>query len=254
MLAGWARTSGSAVAACLALSCSDRLELGSDVLWSDGVESGDFSRWAADASQAVLLPSGSKAEVTSTQRRTGRRAIELVNPAAWQGEEVGPELLHDAGPLDDAFYSAWFLLPEDYRIEPALALMQLRSRDEAGELTGGEQLQLRSVQGGYALLVFNNNAAFLQAPVAEQAPLIRAGSWFQVEARYARESGGRLRVWLDGQLCYDLDGRPGSAGSDVVLSVSNSTERSTPAPVHLFVDDVAISASRVSPTGQSSFD
>lgn len=242
------------LAACLALACSERLELGSDVLWSDGAESGDFSSWAADDGQATLLPEGSSIEITTGRAHTGRRALELVNPAAWAGEEVGPELLHDTAALEERCYSAWFLLPEEYRVEPALALMRLRSRDDAGELAGGEQLQLRSVPGGYTLLVFNNNPAFLQEPVAERAPLVRAGTWFHLEARYAPESGGRLRVWLDGELYYDLDGRPGTAGSDVVLSVGNVTERATPAPLHLFVDDVVVSAKRVGPTGQSSFD
>jgi hypothetical protein len=242
------------LAACLALACSERLELGSDVIWSDGAESGDFSGWARDESQALLLPEGSRVEITTERARSGRHAVELVNPAAWEGEETGPELLHEAGALDDGYYSAWFLVPEEYRLEPALALMRLRARDDAGELAGGEQLQLRSVPGGYTLLVFNNDAAFLQEPVAERAPLVRADTWFQLEARYERKSGGRLRVWLDGELYYDLAGRPGSAGSGVVLGVGNITERATPAPVRLLVDDVVISASRVGPAGQSSLD
>jgi hypothetical protein len=36
----------------------------------------------------------------------------------------------------------------------------------------------------------------------------------------------------------------------VLLSVCNVAERSTPAPLVLFVDDAAISLSRVSPAGQ----
>lgn len=244
-------------AACFALGCSDRLELGSELLWSADTESADLSQWAVRAGAAVSLPSAeTSVEVTSTQRHGGRHAVQLTNPAAWDNEEVGPELLHDAGALEDAYYSAWFMLPDDYRLGEPLTLFHLRSRDAAsGELHSGEQLQLRSLaSGGYVLHVFNNNAGFLLEPVAEQAPRVESGSWFQLEARYERKTGGRLRVWLNGALSYDLEGRPGAAGPEIVLSVCNIVGTATPAPLALFVDDAAISAARVTPHGHLSFD
>lgn len=247
-----------AIAAALWLcACSDRLELGSDLLWSADTESADLSQWAASDAEAVLVPdSGASVDVTSEQRHRGQHAIRLENPGDQDNEETGPEVLHVAGPLADAYYSSWFLLPEDYRLEPSMTLMQLRSRDAAGgEPFHGEQLRLRSLAaGGYVLLVFNNNANYLLEPVAEPAPHIAAGRWFHLETRYERHSGGRLRVWLDGVLSYDLEGRPGAAGAEVVLSVSNVVEQAAPAPLLLFVDDAAISLTRMTPSGHLSLD
>ncbi len=239
------------------LSCSNQLELGSDLTWTADTESADLSQWATAAGDAVVLPSAeTSVEVTSEERHGGRYAVKLVNPANWDNQEAGPELVHDVGAVDDAYYSAWFLLPVDYVLQPSLTFLQLKSRDAAtGELLNGEQLQLRSLRGGgYVLQVFHNNAGFLLEPVAEQAPLVSAGSWFHVEARYQPTSGGKLRVWLNGVLSYDLAGRPGAARSEVVLSASNVAERATPAPLTLFVDDAALSASRVGPTGHLAFD
>ena len=244
-------------AACSLCGCSDYLELGSDLAWSADTESADLSQWAAVESDAVLLPSAeSSVEVTSEQRHTGRNAVALVNPANWDNEEAGPELLHDVGPVDDAYYSAWFMLPLDYDLQPSLTFLHLKSRDvTTGELLNGEQLQLRSLaSGGYVLQVFHNNAGFLLEPVAEQAPRVAAGAWFHVEARYQPTSGGKLRVWLNGTLSYDLEGRPGAAGSDLVFDACNMTETASPAPLTLFVDDAAVSASRVGPSGHLSFD
>lgn len=237
----------------LALGCSARLDLGSDLLWAAEHESGDLSEWTSDADGDVRLPSeDSSVVVSSAQARRGRGALELSNPAGWDNEDEGPELFHAAGELADAYYSAWFLLPEPYRIEPSLTLIRLRSRDqEGGELYNGEELQLRSLSdGSFVLQVFSNNAGFLLEPLAEAAPRIEAGRWFQLEARYEPRSAGRLRVWLDGTLVYDLADRPGAAGAQVVLSVCNVAERATPAPLVLFVDDAAISLSRVTPSGQ----
>jgi hypothetical protein len=242
---------------CSVLGCSDRVELGSNLLWSADTESADLRQWSAALEQALLLPSAdTTVEVTTDAQHGGRHAVQLTNPAAWDNEEAGPELLHDAGALEDAYYSAWFLLPDDYRLRQPLTLLHLRSRDAAsGELHGGEQLQLRSLaSGGYVLQVFNNNAGFLLEPLAEQAPLVESRAWFQLEARYERKTGGRLRVWLNGALSYDLEGRPGAAGSDVVLSVCNIVGTASPTPLRLFVDDAAISTARVTPQGHLSFD
>ena len=214
-----------------------------------------MSQWVA--TDAVQLPSAeTSVEVTSEQRHGGRHAVKLVNPGDWDNEERGPELLHDVGPMADAYYSAWFLLPVDYQLEPSLTFLQLKSRDGAtGELFNGEQLQLRSLpSGGYVLQVFHNNAGFLLEPVAAQAPLVTAGSWFHVEARFQPTSGGKLRVWLNGSLSYDLEGRSEPAGSDVVFVVCSVAGSASPTPLTLFVDDAAVSVSRVGPSGHLSFD
>jgi hypothetical protein len=253
---GGAATSfrGAALAATLAvLGCSDPLQLGDDLIWTADQEPGDLSQWTANGSGDARVPNAdSTIEVSTEAAHRGRRAVKLVNPAARDEDDQGPELFHAAGVLDDAYYSAWFLLPKDYRLEPSLTLIRLRSRDVGGkELFGGEELQLRSLPvGGYVLQVFSNNAGYLLEPLAEPSPRIEAGRWFQLEARYEPQSSGRLRVWLDGALYYDLPGRPGAPGAEVVLSVCNVVERSEPAPLVLFVDDAAVSLSRVGISGE----
>jgi hypothetical protein len=230
------------------LGCSDPLLLGNDLVWTADQEPGSLQQWTAAGSGDTRLPSAdSTIEVSAEAPHRGRRSVKLVNPAAWLRQDEGPELFHVVGSLDDAYYSAWFLLPEDYRLEPSMTLLRLRSRDpSSGELYNGEELQLRSLPvGGYVLQVFSNNAAFLLEPVADPAPLIAAGRWFQLEARYESQSSGRLRVWLDGKLYYDLPGRPGAVGSEIALGICNVAEQAEPAPLVLFVDDAAVSLSRV---------
>ena len=240
-------------AALAALGCSDPLQLGDDLLWTADQEPGDLSQWTANGSGDKRLPSAdSMIDVSTEAAHRGHHSIKLVNPADWDNQDEGPELFHAAGALDDAYYSAWFLLPEDYRLDPSMTLIRLRSRDVDGEqLYGGEELQLRSLPvGGYVLQVFSNNAGYLLEPLAEPAPRIAAGRWFQLEARYEPQSSGRLRVWLDGLLSYDLPGRPGAAGAEIVFSVCNVAEGSDPAPTVLFVDDAAVSLSRVGTSGE----
>jgi hypothetical protein len=239
--------------ACSALGCSDPLLLGNDLVWTADQEPGDLQQWTAAGSGDTRLPStDSTIEVSAEAAHHGTWAVKLVNPANWPRLDEGPELFHAVGSFEDAYYSAWFLLPEDSRLQPSMTLMRLRSRDpQSGELFNGEELQLRSLPvGGYVLQVFSNNAGFLLEPLADPAPRIAAGRWFQLEARYESQSSGRLRVWLDGTLYYDLPGRPGAAGSEIVLGVCNVAEHADAAPVVLFVDDAAVSLSRVGVSGE----
>lgn len=251
-----------------ALGCSDSLELGSDLIWTADHETGTLDQWLGDGQGQASTPRTpdteengntpampgelSRIEISGEQAHRGRYAVKLVNPTGWEQDFDGPELLHYLGPLGTAYYSAWFYLPEQYRLEPHLTLLRLRSRDPEGdELFNGEELQLRSLPtGGYVLQVFSNNNNFLLEPIADPAPHVESGRWFQLEARFEPPSSGHLRVWLDGTLVYDLGGRPGAAGSDLVLAVCNVAQSSDPAPVIVYVDDAAVSRSRVSPTGQ----
>lgn len=248
----------------LALGCSDPLQVGSDLLWTADAESGNLEQWTGNGAGFALTPSTpaeedapetsrlSSIEVTTEAAYRGRHAVKLVNPTGWREDFEGPELVRDVGALPDAYYSAWFLLPEERRFGPFMTLMRLRSRGEDGALLNGEELQLRSLASGdYVLSVFHNNAGFLLEPVADPPPLVRAGTWFHLEARYEPRSAGRLRVWLNGALRYDLTGRPGSATADLVLAVCNAAQRSAEsAPVVLLVDDAAVSLSRVGPSGE----
>lgn len=245
----------------LASGCGEPLHAGNDLLWSADQELGNLEQWTHDSSGEALTPRPPAGKDTPSERasvdvsaemaRRGSYSVKLVNPGGWEEDFEGPELYHAAGSLSDAYYSAWFMLPEPYEVSPYLTLMRLRSRNEAGELFNGEELQLRNLsRGGYVLSVFSNNAGFLLEPVADPAPHVQAGRWFQLEVRYEAQDSGRLRVWLDGTLYYDLRGRPGSAATEQVLSVCNAAQRVTPAPGVLFVDDAAVSLSRVTPTGK----
>jgi hypothetical protein len=250
----------------VALSACEPLQLGSDLLWTADTESGDLTQWLDGGRSVALAPSTpliddmpmterpSTVDATNEVAHRGRFSLKLFNPTGFPDDFEGPELLRDVGALPDAYYSAWYLLPERQRVRPHLTIMRLRSWADDGAPQNGEELQLRSLASGdYALSVFHNNAGFLLEPVADPPPLVAAGRWFHVEARFEPQSGGRLRVWLDGVLYYDLTGRPGSASPELAFGVCNAAQKSDgDEPVVLYVDDAAISLSRVGPQGELS--
>lgn len=240
--------------AIICLACSAPLELGTDLLWTAGHESGDLSEWTAEGSGQVTLAKSDAATVSTEDAHGGRFSVKLVNATLERGmdDPLGPELSRVLAAERDAYYSAWFSLPPGQTLTSNLILVRVRSRTSGeANLFDGEEVQLRAVPDGrFVVTVFSHNPAFLRAPVANPAPLVSAGKWFQIELRYEPQNAGRLRVWLDGIMIYDLPERPGAPGDELVLSVANATEEVVRTPLVVFVDDVAVSLSRVSPSGQ----
>jgi hypothetical protein len=194
------------------------------------------------------------ATVSTELAHGGRFAVKLVNATLDRGTDdpLGPELSHVLPVERDAYYSAWFLLPEGQALTSDLIVLRVRSRT-SGETTlfDGEEVQLRAAPDGQLVVtVFSHNPAFLRAPVADPAPLVSPGKWFQVELRYEPQNAGRLRAWLDGTLVYDLPERPGAPGDELVLSAGNATEEAVKTPLVVFVDDAAASLTRISPSGR----
>jgi hypothetical protein len=83
-------------------------------------------------------------------------------------------------------------------------------------------------------------------------PIVPVERWFQVEAFYraANDNTGRLTYWLDGQQVVDISGAPTSPTSWVEWDACSVGENLTPSMATLYVDDCAISRSRVGPSGQ----
>src|SRR5258708_13457250 len=72
--------------------------------------------------------------------------------------------------------------------------------------------------------------------------------WFQVEGFVgaAGDSTGRLELWFDGTLIYDI-GEPTVASDYVEWQVGGVAEFISPVGSTLFVDDAAISTERLGP-------
>jgi hypothetical protein len=239
--------------AIICLACSAPQTLGTDLLWTAEHESGDFAEWTAGSLGEVSLPNaGSQAKVSTKRAHHGKFSAQLVNASPAEHANEGPELSRVIGTEADAYYSAWFLLPDSYALESNLTLVRLESRASAdGKRFHGEELQLRTLPNGdYVVTVFSHNPAFLRAPVADPPPHVSPRQWFQLELRYEPQRSGRLRAWIDGRLAYDLTERPGADGDQIVLRVCNVTELPPTEPIELFIDDVAVSTTRVSPFGQ----
>jgi hypothetical protein len=80
------------------------------------------------------------------------------------------------------------------------------------------------------LYVYSHLAAYLQAPLADPPAIVPIETWFQIEAlfRPRTDETGKLLVWLNDRLVYDLKNRITSTTEDVVWAPCNVGEAVQP--------------------------
>jgi hypothetical protein len=247
--------SGCLLFVLLAGGCGEPLALGSDLIWSADHEGGDLGDWSLE-SRGGAHPgpeSGSSIEISSERARRGSYSVKLTRPAV--GADAGPLLFRELGGAR-AYYSAWYSLPSAPQSISYWTIAQFRAQpaSDPDAAPHGVNLNLKVLPGGQMVLVaFDNDEAQLQAPLADPTPFVPIGGWFHVEALY--ENGGaapgRLTVWLDGTRVYEMPtgALVGGADSVAYYMPCNVAKDLGPEPAVIFVDDVAISAVRVTPDG-----
>jgi hypothetical protein len=234
--------------------CGAPVDLGSDLLFTAEHESGDLEEWLAGDEGGVTGDADGAVELSSDFAHRGRYSVKLT--ATSTGDD-GPSLFRELA-ADRAFYSAWYYLPKAYDTVSYWTVQQFESRTSDGDaVSAGLDLRLRTLPGGEVVLyVFHNEPEYLQSPLADPPPYVPVGRWFQIESEFVArtDATGSLRVWLDGELVYTIEGRPTVKSETVHFAPSSLAIDIGPAPVELFVDDVAISRTRVTPDGVLSFD
>lgn len=240
----------------LAAACTDTLPLGSNIIWSANHESGDVSEWSSDNQGGTYVTdSGSNYTVVSEQAHTGRFSVKLTSSA--NSPDVGAGLFRYLGSREEAYFSAWYYLPVNYQTISYWTIFRFQSSSPTNTTTSGlgSDLNLRSLpEGQIVLYVLQQRPDYLQWPIADPAPYVPVGSWFQIETLYrnATDSTGELKVWLDGVLVYDIENRITGLTDDFYWTPCNITSSMTPTPVHIYVDDAVISLNRVSVDGTTS--
>lgn len=249
---------GALLVAALLTACGEGVYVGSDIIWSARHESGDLTEWTLGAAGDTGM--GEDEGTISAVRdyaHSGRFAAKLSKTVDTSSiaRGGGPRLVRTGVP-EQAFYSAWYLVPEAYQTHSYWTIMQFDSPNMVNVVFDrGVNLQLRSLpDGSLVLQALFHNEAYLLAPLAYPVPEVPIGRWFHVEAEFraATDATGKMVVWLDGRRIYELGGRPTVAADSLEFMVSSMLFDAEPSPVELYVDDVVISRSRSTPSGRLS--
>jgi hypothetical protein len=239
------------VSIALVTACAPRVDLGSEIIWSANHESGDLSEWSigAEGGDSADAPDAT-VSVTTEYAHGGKYAVKLTNGAIGTAKEA--RVWRVGAFPREAYYSAWYFLPRSYVTKVDWTILQFRAPTSDPSVLGYFlDLDLRSLPGGELVLsLMDHRPAYLRSPTADPALLVPVGRWFQLETffRNADDETGRLMVWLDGQLNYDVR-RPMGSHDAVYWTPCNVGNDLTPTQSSIYVDDAAMSLVRVTPTG-----
>jgi hypothetical protein len=245
------RSAGIAFLLALAGGCGTRLDVGSDLLWTGLFERANFDEWAGDmAGVAHAFPAPPNLiEVSSERVRHGSYAAKLTidAPAGSRGSAV----LTRYGELPPAaHYSAWYYLPRSVTVGTYWVIFKFRQQDQAtmDELFDLDLINLDT--GEMSLQLYDHRRQGL-VDLDLPNPVVPVGQWFQIEAFYrnAQDDTGRLTFWLDGRPIVDIANQPMAPTPWVEWNACSIGENLMPTTAVLYVDDCAVSRTRVGPNG-----
>jgi hypothetical protein len=240
---------------CVALglcACGSKpVDLGPDpqILWWTDYETADFSDWTRDGRGSTWVAAGGSVEVASDYARSGTHSMRSVVVSPGLGTQSSGMARRSDGLPAEAYYSAWFYVPAPITATDYWLFSKFRSRTVASDpntFVDVWDIDIRVQEGAMHFALYHHDSGDEQALVT---PLVPVGRWFQLEAfmRPTPDASGRLSVWIDGTLLFDLVDTPTMPTTYVEWSVGAVAETVTPPRVTLYVDDAAISTRRLGP-------
>ena len=246
----------ASIGLAVALAGCGRLDVGSDLLFTSRFETGDFTEWTGlpgGQASAFPMPPNTIA-VSTTEAHTGMYAAALTITTGTDGTQETSQLARTENLPQAAYYSAWYYLPRSESVGTFWVVFKFRERTNATDSSTTAELydmDLATLPSGEMTLQLYDHTTSAAIPLDIPDPVVPVEAWFQLESFYraANDDTGRLTFWLNGQQIFDRAGQPTSPSSWVEWDVASIGEDLTPATATLYVDDCAISQSRVGPNG-----
>jgi len=167
------------------------------------------------------------------------------------GGSRGSSVLLRAGDSlpSEAYYSAWYYLPRSISVGMYWVIFKFRQQDQAtmDELYDLDLINLPTGEMSVQLYDHRRGNVDLDVP----SPVVPVGQWFQVEAFYrnTQDATGRLTIWLDGRQIVDIANQPMAPTPWIEWNACSIGQDLTPSMAVLYVDDAAVSRTRVGPGG-----
>jgi hypothetical protein len=247
---------GGALTLMVAAACTSAAQQGErpalpspgTVVWSADHETGDLSQWTQGQGSAVYNTGTADVRVVRAEppvaARVGEHVLELSIDTAAESV-TGARIFRWRDNPERGYYGAWLFFPRHYEPDEWWNVMQFKSPDEMGVSHPTWVVNVGVVGERMRFYLWDALDEVSYGTSAALADLeVPVGEWVHVELFLHRSPlrEGRVAMWQDGTLLFDLvDQR--TAISDVVhWSVNNYSTRLEPSQVTLYADDASIRA------------
>jgi hypothetical protein len=214
------------------------------ILWSSNAESGDFSDWQrGGAIQGGTYQQMTTVMVADQQAHSGTRAYRINFDSSNDQDHMAE--FYRRVETAPAYYSAWFYIPEAHAPTTFWTVLYFFYQLQPG--TAFSRRGLWDINLNRQSAYFFDETSRRQVDAQPRKPYPIA-QWFHLEAYFSYEGrNGHIRVWLDGEQILDVPNLGAAPSDDLYWGVGSDTDGLTPAGCTLYVDDAAISTSRVGP-------
>ncbi|MEM7032313.1 MAG: heparin lyase I family protein [Chloroflexota bacterium] len=229
------------------------------VLWYADHETVDFSQWERKQGQAIFnnhtTPGSSDIQISNEIARSGNYALKLTLTEAVNGQVQGARIFRrwldsDQGLElpEEAYYSAWYYFPQQYTPVAWWNIFQYKSKGEESLPMFSFNITNRENGDMYLYVWDKANGGVSHKQINDPVP-IPIGQWVHIEAYVKKRFSpdGQLTVWQDGVKIIDATNIYTLRGENHRMhwSVNNYTDDIQPSNPVIYIDDAAISATRV---------
>jgi hypothetical protein len=226
---------------------------GATVLWRATFEPGNLSEWNGDGNGGVIVSNApASPSATNAMAHSGSYAgLSSIAPALGM-DSLNYFYRREPSP-PEGYYSAWFYIPSTFAVRSWLSLHHFRASANAAGTNPFPTWDLNLVPmfGGSGLQaqVFDF-VGVVNTPQSNPIP-VPTDTWvhFEVFLRKASDLTGRVAVWQDGVLIVDRINVATAPSSWMEWSVGAATDNIAPSSAIVYIDDAAISLSRLGIVG-----
>ncbi|GJQ59824.1 MAG: hypothetical protein D8M57_11320 [Candidatus Scalindua sp. AMX11] len=242
------------------------VSFGAHIVWSADHETGDLSQWdeegpagsqwwgSYDNGDCLRPPKG----VTSEQSHSGEYSVKM-SLGSWDPDGGCRQFRYIESRTGDSFYySSWLYFPTHYVIDNWANVIQFKSQSPTKN-NPVWVLELRNRNNGamYFMLTWQGVMA---GPTEDENKVLKhyhqtvkdvpENQWIHIEVYLKQSSGytGRISFWQDGVQIYDMDKvKTKYPDGDNRWSINAYGDKISPMPFTVYVDDTAISTTRIGP-------
>ena len=222
------------------------------LLWTATFEPGDLSEWlqGGDGGYAAVNVTP-KPSVTTEFAHTGRYSGKAVLMSSSQ--QSFEYFYREAPSPPEAYYSAWFYIPASYVVKTWLSIMHFQGSptNDGRNAFPTWDINLNPQQDG-SLTAQLYNFVTMKPLLQTQGVPVPIGKWvhFELLLKKAITATGGVAVWQDGTAILKVEDVATVYQSDwTEFMVGGSADAITPSMGAVYVDDAAISLTRVGPGG-----
>ncbi|MFZ5893669.1 MAG: hypothetical protein ACOY0T_21590 [Myxococcota bacterium] len=219
-----------------------------EVLWWTDHETGDLSDWESPGGKTWTAGDGSVA-VVEAPARSGSHVLRAMSTSADPNQPAAAIGIREGLMPAETCFSAWYYLPQLVVPSNVWLFFKFRSRSrvtDSNTHVDTWDINVANEAASWSLGLYNHDTG---VQIVSKEAKLPAARWFQLEACLRASSGidGRLRVWLEGQLIFDVQRQPTAPSPWVEWNVGSIAGGISPATATVYADDAAISTRRLGP-------